>query len=134
MKASAKKKVSAKKKANPVDDYLAASPRAVQPILRRIRAIVREEAPKATEKISYGIPAFFLDGALIYYAPFKQHIGIYPPLKGDPALNKVLAPHRGEKGNLKFSLDEPMPYELIRRVVQCRLKEHMARLASKRRR
>jgi len=134
MKAEVKEKASTKKKSDPVDDYLAASPRAVQPILRRIRAIVREEAPEATEKISYGIPAFFLDGALIYYAPFKQHIGIYPPLKGGPALNKALASYRGEKGNLRFPLDEPMPYALIRKVVQCRLKEHMARLASKRRR
>ena len=144
MTAGAKKKTSASKKANPapkpgragspVDDYLAACPRAVQPILRKIRAIVRDEAPEATEKISYGIPAFFLDGALIYYAPFKNHVGIYPPLKGDAELNKALAPHRGEKGNLKFPLDEPMPYPLIRRVVQCRLREHQARLASKRRR
>lgn len=147
-KAAPKAKAAAKKKAgglggkttksgragSPVDDYLAACPPAVQPILRKIRAIVREEAPDATEKISYGIPAFFLDGALIYYAPFKQHIGIYPPLKGNAALNKELAPHRGEKGNLKFPLDGPMPYALIRKVVQCRLSEHKARLASKRKR
>ena len=119
---------------SPVDDYIAGCPRTVQPILRKIRAIVREEVPAATEKISYRMPAFFLGGALIYYAPFKNHVGIYPPVKGDLKLNKALARHRGEKGNLKFALDEPMPYELIRRVVQCRLREHQARAASKRRR
>ena len=118
---------------SPIDDYIAGCPRAVQPILRKIRAIVREEAPGATEKISYRMPAFFLDGALIYYAPFKHHVGMFPPVKGDPQLNKDLARHRGEKGNLKFALDEPMPYELIRQVVQCRLREHRARSASKRR-
>ena len=147
-KAAAKKKPAAKKKAgvlndgrpepgragSAVDDYLAVCPPAVQPIMQKIRAIVRKEAPEATEKISYGMPAFFLDGALIYYAPFKQHIGIYPPLKGDAALNKLLAPHRGEKGNLKFALVDPIPYDLIRRVVRCRISEHQAHLAAKRRR
>jgi uncharacterized protein YdhG (YjbR/CyaY superfamily) len=118
---------------SPIDDYIAGCPRAVQPILRKIRAIVREEAPGAAEKISYRMPAFFLDGALIYYAPFTHHVGIYPPVKGDEQLNKRLARHRGEKGNLKFALDEPMPYELIRQVVQCRLREQQARSASKRR-
>ena len=118
---------------SPIDDYIAGCPRTVQPILRKIRAIVREEAPEASEKISYRMPAFFLGGALIYYAPFKHHVGIYPPVKGDVKLNKMLATHRGEKGNLKFALDEPMPYELIRQVVQCRLREHEARSTSKRR-
>src|SRR5678815_5280937 len=102
---------------SPIDDYIAGCPRAVQPILRKIRAIVREEAPEAAEKVSYRMPAFFLGGALIYYAPFKHHVGIYPPVKGDEQLNQRLARHRGEKGNLKFALDEPMPYELIRQVV-----------------
>ena len=92
-----------------IDDYIAECPRTVQPILRKIRAIVRKEAPGATEKISYGMPAFFLDGALLYYAPFKNHIGIYPPVKGDPELKMALAPHRGGKGNLKFDLEKPMP-------------------------
>ena len=119
---------------SPIDDYIAGCPRTVQPILRKIRAIVREEAPEASEKISYRMPAFFLDGALIYYAPFTHHVGIYPPVKGDEKLNKMLARHRGEKGNLKFALDEPMPYELIRQVVQCRLREQKARSTSKRRR
>ena len=118
---------------SPIDDYIADCPRTVQPILRKIRAIVREEAPGASEKISYRMPAFFLGGALIYYAPFKHHVGIYPPVKGDAKLNKILARHRGEKGNLKFALDEPMPYDLIRQVVQCRLREHKARSTSKRR-
>jgi uncharacterized protein YdhG (YjbR/CyaY superfamily) len=77
--------------------------------------------------------AVTLDGAVIYYAPFAHHIGIYPPVKGDASLEKALAPYRGEKGNLRFPIDVPMPYPLIRRVVQARLSEHRARLASKKR-
>ncbi len=107
-----------------IDDYIAAQMSAVQPILRRIRAIVREEAPHAQETISYRMPAFMQGGALIYFAAFKKHIGIYPPVRGDAALLQVLAPYRGEKGNLSFPLAEIMPYELIRRVARQRVKEN----------
>jgi uncharacterized protein YdhG (YjbR/CyaY superfamily) len=120
--------------AEDVTAYIAGCEPAVRPVLRRIRAIIRAEVPEATETISYRMPAFFLHGAFIYYAPFRAHIGLFPPVKGDAALNKALAPHRGPKGNLRFSLGQPMPYSLIRRVVRARLTEHRARLASKRRR
>jgi uncharacterized protein YdhG (YjbR/CyaY superfamily) len=116
-----------------VDEYIAACAPDVQRILRKVRAIVAEEATGVVEKISYRMPAFMMDGVLIYVAAFKNHIGIYPPVKGDTRLMKALAPHRGEKGNLRFALDEPMPYGLIRRVVQCRVKEQKARTAAKRR-
>lgn len=116
----------------PVDAYIAACPADVQPILRKIRALVRKEAPHAEEKISYRMPAFFLDGALIYYGAFTQHIGIFPPVKGDAQLKKDLAPYLGEKGNLRFPLDEKMPYPLIRRFVQARVKENRQRAASRR--
>ena len=110
-----------------IDAYIAAQSSAVQPILHRIRAIVREEAPQAAEAISYRMPAFTLGGALLYFAAFKQHIGIYPPVQGDAALLQALAPYRGEKGNLSFRLTEAMPYELIRRVARQRVKEHLSR-------
>lgn len=117
-----------------VDDYIAAESRpTVRAILTKIRVIFRKEVPGSVEKISYRMPALFLDGAVIYYAPFAHHIGIYPPVKGDASLERALAPYRGEKGNLRFPLDAPMPYPLIRRVVQARLAEHRARLASKKR-
>lgn len=111
-----------------VDAYLAAAPSSVRPILEKIRGIVRRVAPKAEEVISYRMPAFRLDGMLIFYAPFKAHIGLFPPVKGDAALEADLAPYRGPKGNLRFPLDEPMPYPLIRRVVQARLAEQRSRL------
>lgn len=115
-----------------IDDYIAHCEPAVRTIMNTVRGIVRAEAPAAREKFSYRMPAFEMDGMLLYYAPFKQHLGIFPPVKGDAALDKALKPYRGEKGNLRFPFDRPMPYTLIRRVVRARLKEHQAHLASRR--
>ena len=92
---------------------------------------IRKAAPKADEKISYKMPAFALDGDLIYFAAFKKHIGVFPPVRGDKKLSKELSRYRGEKGNLKFPLDEPIPYELITRVVKVRLKEHAEKARSR---
>ena len=110
-----------------VDAYLAATSPAVRPLLERIRSIVRRVAPKAEDVISYRMPAFRLDGMLIYYAPFKAHIGVFPPVTGDADLQAALAPYRGPKGNLRFPLDAPMPWALIRRVVLARVAEQQAR-------
>jgi uncharacterized protein YdhG (YjbR/CyaY superfamily) len=115
-----------------IDEYIAASAPEVQSILEKIRLTIRKAAPEATEKISYGIPAFALDRDLVYFAAFKKHIGIFPPVEGDERLSKELARYRGEKGNLKFPLAEPVPYTLISRVVKFRLKEHLKKVTSKR--
>jgi uncharacterized protein YdhG (YjbR/CyaY superfamily) len=114
-----------------IDDYIAAQVPAVRPILKKIRALVREEAPDAKEAISYRIPAFMQGGALFYFAAFKKHIGIYPPVSGDAALLEALAPYRGPKGNLSFPLAQAMPYELIRRVARQRVQENAAPAASR---
>ena len=110
-----------------IDEYIATCPANVQPILEHIRQIVREVAPEAQERISYQMPAFYLDGYFFYYGAFKKHIGIYPPLSGDEPWQQALAPYRGEKGNLKFPLHEPIPYDLIRQVAEAQLKEHRAK-------
>jgi uncharacterized protein YdhG (YjbR/CyaY superfamily) len=110
-----------------IDEYIAAFSAEVQSILQKIRLTIRQAAPEAEEKISYKMPAFTLDGVVIYFAAFKKHIGIYPPVQGDKNLSKALARYRGEKGNLKLPLDEPIPYPLIRRVVKFRVKEHRKR-------
>src|SRR5262249_20240783 len=115
-----------------IGQYIAGFSPELQSILKKIRATIRKAAPQAEEKISYKMPAFALDGDLIYFAAFKKHIGIFPPVGGDEKLKKELARYRGEKGNLKFPLDEPMPYGLITRVVKCRLKEHAAKVRAKR--
>ena len=136
VKKKAAREVKPREKAagSPTDEYVAQAPPATRPILRKIRAIVRKEAPGAEERISYRMPAFFQGGAIIYFAPFKHHIGMFPPVKGDAALEKALAKYRGEKGNLRFPLDEPMPYPLIRRVVRARLKALRAKQAKAKRR
>lgn len=114
-----------------VDDYIARSPEEVRPILEKIRATIRRAAPKATERISYQMPAFFQEGVLVYVGAFKNHIGLYPPVRGDEALKAEVAPYEGEKGNLRFPLDRPIPYGLIGRIVKSHVRENAARAAAK---
>jgi len=113
-----------------IDEYIASAPEAVRAILESIRATVRKAAPLADERISYRMPAFFLEGALVYFAAFKKHIGLYPPVQ-DEKLRAVLARYAGPKGNLQFPLTEPMPLALIARVVKARIKENLARKAAR---
>ena len=115
-----------------IDEYVAASPSEVQPILKKIRMTIRAAAPRAQEVISYRMPAFKLHGILVYFAAFKAHIGLYPPVSGDASLEKALAPYAGPKGNLKFPLDRPIPYALVKRVVLLRVKQDLSRAAARR--
>jgi uncharacterized protein YdhG (YjbR/CyaY superfamily) len=115
-----------------IDEYIASFSPEVQSILEKIRSTITEAAPDAEEKISYRMPTFALMGNLVHFAAFKNHIGLYPPVKGDEKLNAEITPYRGEKGNLKFPLDEPIPYTLISKIVKFRVKEQLARAESKR--
>jgi uncharacterized protein YdhG (YjbR/CyaY superfamily) len=117
-----------------IDEYIATFPPEVQAILEKIRGIVQKAAPEATETISYQIPTFKLNGPLVYFAAFKSHIGFYPPTRGDAALEKAVAPYAGEKGNLRFPLDQPIPYPLISRIVKLRVKQNQEKKPSKKRR
>jgi uncharacterized protein YdhG (YjbR/CyaY superfamily) len=117
-----------------IDAYIAASPAAVQPILQRIREIVRAAAPEAKEIISYRMPAYRGHGIIVYFAAFKDHVGLFPPAQGDASLAEALAPYRGPKGNLRFPLKDPIPYPLIKRVVRLRAQQDCAVAAGKRRR
>lgn len=120
-----------------VSEYIAASSPKARPILKKIRATVRKAAPRAEERISYRIPAYFLDGIVVYFAAFKNHIGLFPPVR-DAKLRKAASHYTGPKGNLKFPLDEPIPYGLIARIVKSRVKKNreaaVARKEKKRRR
>jgi uncharacterized protein YdhG (YjbR/CyaY superfamily) len=116
-----------------IDEYIAAFPPKVRAILKQIRRTVREAAPEAQEVISYQMPAFTQDGILIYFAAFKAHIGVYPPVSGDVRLEKALARYAGPKGNLKFPLDEPIPYHLLRRITALRVKQNTAKATARRR-
>jgi uncharacterized protein YdhG (YjbR/CyaY superfamily) len=107
-----------------IDDYIAAAAPAAQLVLTRIRREVRAAVPGATECISYRMPALRKPKVFFYFAAFKKHIGIFPPVKGSATLQKRLARYRGPKGNLQFPLDEPMPYALIAQVAKALAKEH----------
>jgi len=107
-----------------IDDYLSGIAAEVRPILQEIRQTIGRKCPDAVETISYQMPAFREGRVFIYFAAFRKHVGIYPPVKGDVALNKALQPYRGEKGNLRFPLDRPMPYELIGRVAEALWRQH----------
>ncbi len=114
-----------------VDQYIAAFSPDVQAILRKIRATIAAAAPDAKERISYRMPAFAQDGILVYFAAFKTHIGVYPPVSGDSRLERALSPYAGPKGNLKFPLSRPIPYSLIRRIVTLRVRQNLARAAAR---
>ncbi len=115
-----------------VDEYIAAFPPAVRTILRNLRRTVRSAAPHAHEVISYRMPALRQHGILIYFAAFKQHIGLFPPIKGDARLVKAAARYAGPKGNLRFPLDAPIPYGLIKRLTQLRARQDRAAATRKR--
>lgn len=105
------------------EEYFASAPEDVQDILRRIQREVQLALPLAEPCISYTMPAFRLGKVFFYFAAFKKHIGVYPPVPLDSPLAKKLAPFRGPKGNLSFPLSQPVPYSLIKQVA-CSLAAH----------
>jgi len=107
-----------------IDQYIASFPPEVQAILEKIRSTIGNAAPGAQETISYNMPAFTLNGVLVYFAAFKKHIGLYPPVRGDERLQKAISIYAGEKGNLRFPFDQPIPYGLIEEVVKLRVKQN----------
>jgi uncharacterized protein YdhG (YjbR/CyaY superfamily) len=110
-----------------VDSYLASFPRHSQAALRKVRRTIRAAAPKAIEVISYNMPAYKQHGMLVYFAGFKNHIGLYPPVRGNEALQKAVAKYAGPKGNLKFPADQPLPLALIGRIVRHKAKQDRAK-------
>lgn len=119
------------KSASTIDEYIAEFAPKVQEILKEIVATIRAEAAGAEEIISYRMPAFRMHGMLVYFAAFKNHIGLYPPVSGDTAIEKAIRPYAGEKGNLRFPLDQPIPLNLIRRIVKLRVKQDRNKAAAK---
>lgn len=114
------------KKPQNIDEFIAQYPKEVQEKLQAIRSVIRKAAPKAEEAISYGIPAFKLNGNLIFFAAFTKHISIYPRPR-TPEFAKLLAPYKGGKGTIQFPLDEPLPMPLIRKIVKYRIAENLER-------
>jgi uncharacterized protein YdhG (YjbR/CyaY superfamily) len=114
-----------------IDEYIADFPKDVQGILQKIRMTIHEAAPEAIEKISYQMPTFYLKGNLVYFAAFKEHIGFYPVPTGIEKFNKELSVYKQGKGSVQFPLDQPMPYNLISKIVKFRAKENLAKAAAK---
>ena len=114
-----------------IDEYIAEFPKNVRDILEEIRSIIRESAPEAEEAIRYGIPTFMLNGNLVHFAAFKNHIGFYPTPSAINAFNKELSPYKLAKGTVRFPIDEPIPFDLIRKIVRYRVKETIARREEK---
>lgn len=101
-----------------IDGYIAAAPEEARSILAKLRQMAAELYPDAEEAISYGLPAFRQGKVFFYFAAFKNHIGIYPPVNAPADLVKQLGPFRGPKGNLQFQYKDGMPYDLIERVIK----------------
>jgi uncharacterized protein YdhG (YjbR/CyaY superfamily) len=110
-----------------VDDYIAGFAPEIQRLLKQVRNTIRTAVPKARETISYGMPAFLLEGPVVYFAAFKHHIGFYPTSSGTRAFKKELSSYKGAKGSVQFPLDQPMPLNLIAKMARFRVKENLER-------
>ena len=107
-----------------IDQYLEGVPDEVRAALEELRATIRAAAPAATEKISYQMPTFYLNGNLVHFAAFKQHIGFYPTPSGIEAFKEKLAKYRSSKGAVQFPIGEPLPLALIAEIVRFRVAEN----------
>lgn len=108
-----------------IDEYIAQFPKDVQEILEKIRETIRKAAPSAVETIAYQMPTFKLNGNLIHFAAYKNHIGLYPTPNGIEAFKKELSVYKGAKGSVQFPLNQLIPYELIAKIVKFRVEENM---------
>lgn len=103
----------------------------VKSILQKLRETIHKAAPEATEAISYQMPAFKQNGNLVYFAAFKSHVGFYPVPSGIEAFKNELAPYIKGKGTIQFPLDKPIPYDLVEKIVEFRVKENLAKKKAK---
>lgn len=107
-----------------IDEYIAGFPLEVQTILLKLRKVVRDAAPQASEKISYQMPTYYLNGNLVHFAAFKHHIGFYPTPSAVAGFSAELVGYKNAKGSIQFPIDQPLPYDLIERMVRFRVEEN----------
>jgi uncharacterized protein YdhG (YjbR/CyaY superfamily) len=110
-----------------IDEYIRAFPEDIQIILETMRQTIRKAVPEAIEVISYQMPGFKLNGSLVWFAAFKNHIGFYPTSSGIEAFKNELSSYKTSKGAIQFPLDEPIPYDLVEKIVLFRVKENLAK-------
>ena len=118
-------------KFNAIDTYIAKFPEDVQKTLNELRRVIKAAAPEAEEKISYQIPTFVLEGNLVHFAAYKNHIGFYPTPGAIEKFKEDLAGFETSKGALRFPLSEPVPYDLVKRMVIFRVKENLQKAEAK---
>jgi uncharacterized protein YdhG (YjbR/CyaY superfamily) len=106
-----------------IDEYIAAFPEDIQEILEKLRVVIKGSAPEAEEAIAYGIPTFRLNGNLVHFAAFKDHISFFPTSSPIPAFKKELAPYKQSKGTIQFPLGKPIPFGLVKKIVKFRVAE-----------
>jgi uncharacterized protein YdhG (YjbR/CyaY superfamily) len=114
-----------------IDEYIATFPEDIQAKLQEIRQTIKAAAPDASEKIAYAMPTFHLKGNLVHFAAFKNHIGFYPAPRGIEAFQEELSQYKGAKGSVQFPIDEPMPLDLIRRIVEYRVQDNLQKADEK---
>lgn len=114
-----------------VDQYITGFPKQTQAILTRLRATIKKAAPDAEEKISYGIPTFVLKGNLVHFGGYKDYIGFYPTPSGVEAFKKELSVFEGAKGSIKFPIGQPLPLDLISKIVKFRVEENLRKAGTK---
>jgi uncharacterized protein YdhG (YjbR/CyaY superfamily) len=114
-----------------MDEYISTFPKDVQRILNELRQTIKEAAPEAEETISYQIPTFTLQGNLVHFAAFQNHIGFYPTPGGMEEFKKELSAYKRAKGSVQFPIDQPLPLSLIRKIVEYRVKENAERKRKK---
>ena len=107
-----------------IDEYIAGCPEHVREKLKELRATIKKVAPGAEEKISYQMPAFYLNGILVYFAAQTRHIGFYPTSSGVAAFKQEITGYKSSKGAIQFPVDKPLPLDLIARIVQFKVREN----------
>jgi uncharacterized protein YdhG (YjbR/CyaY superfamily) len=120
-----------KKQVNTIDEYIATFPKQIQDILQELRQTIRESAPQAQEAISYQIPTFKLNGNLVHFGAFKDHIGFFPTSSGVAAFRKELSKYEISRGTIRFPLDKPIPFDLVRKIVKYRVTENLQKRAKR---
>ena len=119
---------SARTKFEDIDSYIASFPEETRKLLQQLRITISKAAPEAKETINYGMPTFTLKGNLVHFAAFKNHIGFYPTPSGIEAFKKELSVYEGAKGSVQFPLAKPIPFDLISKIVEFRVKENLKKI------
>ncbi|MGZ8549417.1 MAG: iron chaperone [Chitinophagaceae bacterium] len=123
--------ITQKTKPKNIDEYIEGFPKDIQHILAELSSVIRKAAPGAEETINYGIPTFTLNGNLVHFAAYKNHIGFYPTPSGIEAFKKELSIYEGAKGSVQFPLNKPLPLDLVTRIVKLRVKENAEKSKTK---